>query len=640
MRNVVLTIHSKQVYRALGMLLLLASGAAAFAQAGKPTIVAPASNGEIRGDGSDGKNIIRFTTSQPSDFLYYVDITEVDQVSPTHPALGSTVTIAISSGVPTSEGNNTYSFAFNFNRSELASMGSGRFQMVLRAVGFTVNAASDPVQYFKGRPLPSLTMNADRPNAVIFNAAANDPDSTPDFAYVIHFVRRSDHAEVFTINRTASAATQTQANITPPALVPGVDYDVTLDVTDTLNQSSAAGQGLKASTTIQVHANAPPTVAINGPSEGQVFQAPSLPHSVDFTVTPTDDAPGVESLQVDTNGDDTAEATGSAANGASTVISVPINSSAPVAVRVRGTDDKDQVGPYTTRTIRVNTPPTVTINAPPAGQVYQFEEGTQLLVPVNVTATDTFSTQVRVDIDLNFDGVAEATQMVDVNVPTTINVPIPAAGSYTLTVKAIDGDGALSAVLPTREIRANSPPTVTVNTPNDGQVFQFVSGSQLLVPVNVTATDTFSTQVQVDIDLNFDGTAEASQMVDVNVPTTINVPIPAAGGYILTVKAIDGDGRLSAVFPTREIRANAAPTLAIQAPANDSVFTLNTNPKGVQYTVLPQDDFSDTVTVNFDTNNDGTPDQTFVVPRNNVSQVTVNFPTATERKAHTRRAIC
>ncbi len=545
----------------LALLIFVLAMQPASAQASTLTILSPAAGDEIRGDGADLKNAVRFSTLQPSEFGYYVDISEVDQDAPTHPAIGLPVSIAVLATAVIPEGNHTFSFPFDFNRPELAEMGSGLFKMTLRSVTAATVTSSAPVLYFKGRPVPSLELNADDPFLLKCSASAGDPDASPDYEYRIQFVRSRDREEVATVNRTTSSAGLTQADLELPALEGWEDYDVTLSVADSLNRTGAAGQGLTGQTTIHVHANAGPIVSLSGLSDGAVFQAQTLPYVVTFGAMAIDDAPGSITLQADADGDGIPEAEVKVNNYGSATLRLPINTPEIVTVRVRAIDDKGQVGGYTVKTIRVNMPPSISIDP----KLTKLGGGDYL--PVILTAYDSFSDRLTVELSLNSDGTPEASQVVENGVQTTILLPVSGKGPFTLLARAVDGNGAASAYTKSM-IQENTPPTITVLSPVDGSV---LSRSFDLV---VLVHDDYSAQAQIVADTDNDGIGDSFKQIPCDVPSSVTVSLPSPGTRSLSIWALDslGINGLESEHVRRTVVTNDVPRFTI---SDKTLFTFD-----------------------------------------------------------------
>ncbi len=524
----------------LALLIFVLAMQPASAQASTLTILSPASGDEIRGDGADLKNVVRFSTLQPSDFGYYVDISEVDQDAPTHPAIGLPVSITVLATAVIPEGNHTFSFPFDFNRPELAGMGSGLFRMTLRSVTAATVTTSAPVLYFKGRPAPSLVMNADDPFLLKCSATAGDPDASPDYEYTFHFVRTRDREEVAALRHRTSSESLTQADLELPALEGWEDYDVTLSVTDSLNRTGTAGQGLTGQTTIHVHANAGPIVSLSGLSDGAVFQAQRLPYVVTFGAMAIDDVPGSITLQADVDGNGIPEAEATVSNYASASLSVPVLTSRVVEMRVRGIDDKGQAGPFATKRIRVNTPPNISIDP----KLMQFKGGSYL--PVQLVATDSFSDRIKVELSLDGSGQATISQDVDSNITTTLFVPVSDASvTHMLLVRAIDGDGIPSAYIK-RTIEPKASPTLTILSPTHDLYFVPNSTVSASNPWNVQlvlmAHDDYISPLDLYFDGNGDGFAESVYQIASDTPTTISVNITSMGAHTISAWAFDAPG--------------------------------------------------------------------------------------------------
>ncbi|GGJ56159.1 Ig-like domain-containing protein [Deinococcus roseus] len=195
----------------------------------------------------------------------------------------------------------------------------------------------------------------------------------------------------------------------------------------------------------------------------------------------------------------------------------------------------------------VNTPPVVSVSSPTEGQT--FAAGSS--VTVSSTATDSDGTISRVD--LYVDGALSQTRTA---APYNFTVGGLASGAHSLKVTATDNGGATSSV--TRNITVqgtNTPPTLTVSSPTEGQ--SFPAGST----VNVAATATDSDGVS-KLDFYIDGVLKGT---DTTSPYTYSATGLAAGAHSIKVVATDTKGAASTV--TRNI------TLGGSTPVCKVVYT-------------------------------------------------------------------
>ena len=337
---------------------LVMAGSMFAAQAQKPTLLYPTNGTEVRGDGQFGSaNVVRWQTNLAPSIVYVITVQALDETPAAAP-----VQFSFSPGAPdlVNEGGGVYSYPFNFNRPELQEFGSGRFRMTLTAQSFTSSEDSDPVTYFKGRPVAvASAANGNNPDAVTFSLQTNDPDNTPQYQYNVLFTRVSDNSTVgpFLAPNTASL-TQNQSDFPTfdsTLLAQGADYTLRLIVTDTRPQN-AADPGLASVDPGPLnrrtfHVNAKPVVtSITGPTLSPFVNDTTT--NIDFTVQvdDVDDATATVDIEISLRTDDTF-ANGepftvvvddfTVNTGTPTVISVPIPFTGNFwTVRARATDPK------------------------------------------------------------------------------------------------------------------------------------------------------------------------------------------------------------------------------------------------------------------------------------------------------------
>ena len=212
---------------------------------------------------------------------------------------------------------------------------------------------------------------------------------------------------------------------------------------------------------------------------------------------------------------------------------------------------------------RANVAPAVTLTSP--ANNFIFTAGTNLSIAVNASDADGTVSQVQVYQGNNLLGTATAAGGGVYNY-TWNSVT---AGSYALTAKATDNEGATTNSAPVNVI-ANAPPTVSLTSPVNN--FIFTAGSNLAIAMSASDTDGTVSQVQVYQGNNLLGTATAAGNGVYNYTWT-NV---TAGAYSLTAKATDNRGALTSSTGINVI-ANAPPTASITSPINNFTFTAGTN---------------------------------------------------------------
>ena len=215
------------------------------------------------------------------------------------------------------------------------------------------------------------------------------------------------------------------------------------------------------------------------------------------------------------------------------------------------------------RTINVaanNTAPTVSLTAPANNASY--------ITPSSVTATATASGPElndllqRVEFYLNGNLAATVT-----SAPYTTSLSGLADGTYSLTAVAVDGQGAqTTSAARTFSIGQNQPPTVSITTPLDNSKWHAPAGFPFMVSAAAPETNDTLT-VEFYANGNLIGTRT-------NAPWSITTSNLTAGTYVLTAKAIDGQGANTISNPRTIVVSdtNNNPTVSITAPAASSNF--------------------------------------------------------------------
>ena len=142
-----------------------------------------------------------------------------------------------------------------------------------------------------------------------------------------------------------------------------------------------------------------------------------------------------------------------------------------------------------------------------------------------------------------------------------------AAGSYTLTARAFDSDGAQttsSSVSVTVEA-ANQPPTAALTSPSSGATFT----APATIAMTASASDPENRLARVEF--YRDGTLLGS---DTSSPFSYTWSSVAAGSYTLTARAFDSDGaQTTSSAVTITVNANQPPTAALTSPSSGATFT-------------------------------------------------------------------
>ncbi len=195
-----------------------------------------------------------------------------------------------------------------------------------------------------------------------------------------------------------------------------------------------------------------------------------------------------------------------------------------------------------------NQPPTVALTSPTGGST--FTAGTN--VSVTAAANDSDGTVSRVDF---FSGTTQIGS--DTTAPYSATWSNVAAGSYNLTAKAVDNDGASTtsaAVSVQVNTTTNQPPTVSLTAPANGATYT----APATVSLTATASDANGTISKVEF---YNGTTLLNS--DTTAPYSYSWANVAAGAYSITAKAYDSAG---ATATSGAISITVSSGTAIPAP--------------------------------------------------------------------------
>ena len=174
-----------------------------------------------------------------------------------------------------------------------------------------------------------------------------------------------------------------------------------------------------------------------------------------------------------------------------------------------------------------NQPPTVAITSPTGGST--FSAGSN--VAVSAAANDSDGTVSRVDF---FVGTTQIGS--DTTAPYSATWSNVASGTYTVTAKAVDNDGASTtsaAVSVQVNTAANQPPTVSLTAPANGTSYTAPASISLAA----SASDADGTISKVEF---YNGTTLLNS--DTTAPYSYSWTNVAAGTYSLTARVYDSGG--------------------------------------------------------------------------------------------------
>lgn len=206
-------------------------------------------------------------------------------------------------------------------------------------------------------------------------------------------------------------------------------------------------------------------------------------------------------------------------------------------------------------TVTVNAAPTVSVASPANGGVFATAPVTATLT---ANASDTDGTVSRVDYYTGSGSlIGTAT-----SAPYTVNWGPLSAATYTVYARATDNGGAATNST-TISFRVNAAPTgVAVMAPPTNTVI--AAGSTVTLSASAADSDGSISKVEFFRDATLVGTVTSA-------PYNFNWTNVPSGAYYVTARATDNDGA-TATSAAIYLVSNSAPTVALSAPANGTVF--------------------------------------------------------------------
>ncbi|BFM42578.1 hypothetical protein CFS9_12190 [Flavobacterium sp. CFS9] len=203
-------------------------------------------------------------------------------------------------------------------------------------------------------------------------------------------------------------------------------------------------------------------------------------------------------------------------------------------------------------TVTNNIAPTVSITTPADNAIYTAPAS----FDISAIANDTDGSISKVEF---YNGT---TLLGTVNAsPYTFNWKSVATGTYTLTAKAYDNNGATTTSSPV-SIKVNQPPTVSITSPADNTIY----AAPASIDISATANDTDGSISKVE----FYNSTTLLETVNTS-PYTFNWKNVAAGTYTLTAKAYDNNDGVTTSSAV-SVKVNQSPTVSITAPADNAIY--------------------------------------------------------------------
>jgi Bacterial Ig domain len=320
-------------------------------------------------------------------------------------------------------------------------------------------------------------------------------------------------------------------------------YSITAKATD----NSGAVTTSSAIAVTVIAANTPPTVSISSPVAGASFVAPAAvtinatAADSNGTVTKVDFYNGATLLGTDTNSPYSFAWANVAAGSYS--------------ITAKATDNAGAVTTSTAIAITVTAPnasPTVSISAPTASTVFTAPAA----ITINATAADSDGTISKVDF---YNGTTLLGS--DTTSPYSFAWTNVAAGSYSVTAKATDNNGAVttSAVVAIT-VAANVAPTVSITVPATGTTFTTPASITLSANAADANNGTISS-VKFYSGTTLIGTVTTA-------PYNFVWSNVAVGSYSITAKATDNSGAVTTSSPVAisVTVPNSLPTISLTSP--------------------------------------------------------------------------
>ncbi len=325
-------------------------------------------------------------------------------------------------------------------------------------------------------------------------------------------------------------------------VAPGT-YSVTAQATDNLG-------AVTTSTPVNISviaANTAPAVSLTAPASGASYTAPA---TVSITADATDSDGGIASV---------AFYNGTTLLGSDTTTPYSFNwtnvAAGTYSVTARATDNQGAVTTSTAVSVTVaaaNIAPTVSLTAPSAEA--SFTAPASVVIAANSADADGTVTQVQF-----YNGTTLLGS--DTTAPYSFNWTNVAAGTYSVTARATDNQGAVTTSAPVSvSVQAlQSPPTVQITSPLQGAQYQ---GAPASVTVSAQATGGGGTVSRVEF-------YSGSQLIlsDSSAPYTFTLTAQSLGNYSIYARVYNSLGQSADSEPVSfSVVNNLVPTVALSAP--------------------------------------------------------------------------
>jgi gliding motility-associated-like protein len=303
--------------------------------------------------------------------------------------------------------------------------------------------------------------------------------------------------------------------------------------------------------------NNPPTVAITSPAANATFTAGS---NIAMTANASDSNGSITKVEFFRGTTKLGEDLTSPYS--YTWTNVPVGG---YVLTAKATDNQGAVSTSTAVSITVNganTPPIITLTSPANNA--SFAAGSNITISAN--ASDANGTISKVEF---YNGAAKLGE--DATSPYSFVLSNAALGSYAITAKATDNQGAASTSYTANitVFSTNTPPVVRLTSPIDNSYFQ--PGANITLTANASDNGSVS---KVEF---FRGTTKLGE--DLASPYSFIWNNVAEGSYIVTAKATDNQGvvAVSTAVDIVVTGSNNNPVVALTSPLDNATFSTGTS---------------------------------------------------------------
>ena len=314
------------------------------------------------------------------------------------------------------------------------------------------------------------------------------------------------------------------------------NHTITASVTDSHSTPGSAA--------INVTVNAPPVVAITAPANGHTVVEDT---AINFTGTATDSEDG----DIGSSLSWTSSLDGSIGSGATFSTALLSIGSHTITASVTDSDGGSHSDDITV-IVNANTAPSVTIDTPADGSLYQLDDS----ISFTGSANDTEDGDLTSGLSWNssIDGA--------IGSGGSFSTAGLSAGTHTITASATDSHGENGSLA--ISVTVNDPPTVTINAPANGHTV--VEDTSIGFGADAVDLEDGDIAAGLSWTSNLDGSIGSGSSF-----STVTLTV---GTHTITASVTDSDGGSHSDDITVTVNANTAPMVTIDAPSDGSLYQL------------------------------------------------------------------